>query len=180
MSCIYCDSKSYGKGCLFSPTNTHVHMDDPNRCIYCNSKYVGGGCIYNPYGKNHVKSPEFLNRVHEQTKKSSVLAYLYEKVKNLKNVKYLTPLSRFYKRLSEIISNSGEPLLEAFELQNKPSFDGISKEQYIEANNIKNRLVEQYSEINKTITRANLFLPNEIVEEILIDAIMDSCEQSKS
>jgi hypothetical protein len=180
MKCIYCDSRSYGKGCIFSPTNTHVHMDSPDRCIYCNSKYVGSGCIYNPYGKNHVKSPEFLNRVHEQTKKSCVLSYLYEKLKGFSTSKQFTPLSRFYKRLSEIISNSGEPLLEAFELQSKPTFSSLNKEQYVEANNIKKRLIEQYQEISKTINRANTFLPNEIVEEILIDAIIDSCERKKS
>ena len=179
MSCIYCDSKSYGKGCIFSPTNTHVHMDNHNKCIYCSSKYVGSGCLYNPYSKNHVKSPEFLNRIQEQIKKSSVLAYLYEKVKSLSQTTTLSPLNRFYKRLSEIISNSGQPLLEAFELQNKPTFDNISKQQFMEAINIKNKLVEQYSDINKTITKANLFLPSEIVEEILIDAIIDSCDRTK-
>jgi hypothetical protein len=69
--------------------------------------------------------------------------------------------------------------LEAFELQNKPTFDNISKQQFMEAINIKNKLVEQYSDINKTITKANLFLPSEIVEEILIDAIIDSCDGTK-
>lgn len=173
MSCIYCDSKSYGKGCLFSPTNTHVHMDSNNRCIYCGSKYLGGGCLFNPYGKNHVKSPEFLNRVHEQIKNSSVLVYLYEKVKGLSLSSKISPLGRFYKRLSEIISNSGQPLLEAFELQSKPTINNLSKQEYVEANLIKKRLTEQYLEVSKTLKRANAFLPNEIVEEILINAIMD-------
>lgn len=177
MSCIYCDSKSYGKGCLFSPTNTHVHMDDTNRCIYCGSKYIGSGCLHNPYGKNHVKSPEFLNRVHEQTKNSSVLAYLYEKIKGISSSSKISPLGRFYKRLSEIISNTSQPLLEVFELQSKPTINNISKTEYIEANLIKKRLTEQYLEIGKTLKRANTFLPNEIVEEILIHAIIDSCEQ---
>jgi uncharacterized protein YjgD (DUF1641 family) len=154
-------------------------MDNHDRCIYCSSKYVGSGCLYNPYGKTHVKSPEFLNRIQEQIKKSSVLAYLYEKLKTLTNVKTLSPLNRFYKRLSEIISNSGQPLLEAFELQHKPTFDSISKQQFMEAINVKNKLVEQYSEINETIKKANLFLPSEIVEEILIDAIIDSCDGTK-
>ena len=26
-SCIYCGSESYGKGCMYSPTDTHVHME---------------------------------------------------------------------------------------------------------------------------------------------------------
>ena len=180
MSCIYCSSKSYGKGCIFSPTNTHVHMDNNDRCIYCGSKYMGSGCTFNPYGKQHIKSPEFLFKVHEQVKNSSILKYLYEKVKGLYETKTLSPLGRFYKRLSGLIAHSGESLLESFEIQSKPSLNNLNKEQYIQANVIKNRLVEQYSEIKKTIQRANTFLPEEIVEEILIDAIMVNSEQSKT
>lgn len=179
MSCIYCDSKTYGRPCLFSPTNTHVHMDEPNRCIYCGSKYLGGGCLFNPYGKIHIRGPEFLNRVQEQTKKSTILKYLYETVKGLTDIKFLTPLGRFYKRLSGIIANSGEPLLESFELQNKPILESLQKEQFVHAMEFKERLSEQYKDIVKTVKMANLALPQEIVEEILIDAIMSSDEQKQ-
>jgi DNA-directed RNA polymerase subunit RPC12/RpoP len=64
--CIYCGSRSYGSGCLFSPTKIHVHMGDPTTCIYCGSKSVGSGCLFNPYGKIHVRGPEYLNRLSEQ------------------------------------------------------------------------------------------------------------------
>lgn len=180
MSCIYCNAKVYGKPCLFSPTNTHVHMDEPSRCIYCGSKYLGSGCLFNPYGKIHVRGPEFLNRVQEQTEKSSILKYLFEVVKGLTEIKMLSPLGRFYKRLSEIIANSGEPLLESFELQNKPVLTDLTKEQFVQAIEFKNRLVDQYKQINETIKFANLALPQEIIEEILIDAIMTCDEKSKS
>lgn len=180
MSCIYCDSKSYGRPCLFSPTNTHVHMDEPNRCIYCGSKYLGSGCLFNPYGKMHIRGPEFLNRVQEQTQKSTVLKYLYETVRGLTDIKFLSPLGRFYKRLSGIIANSGEPLLESFELQNKPSLQKLQKEQFVHAMELKERLSEQYKDIVNTVKMANLALPQEIVEEILIDAIMNSDESNKS
>lgn len=172
MSCMYCGSKSYGKGCIFSPTNTHVHMDNTNNCIYCGSKYIGSGCIFNPYGKVHIKSPEFLNRVHEQVKDSIILNYLYEKVKNTNLNKYLTPLGRFYKRLSEMISTNGTSLLEVFEIQNKPSFTNLSKEHYIQATELKNRLNKHYNDINETLKLANANLPEEVIEKILIDAIM--------
>jgi hypothetical protein len=172
MSCIYCGSKSYGKGCIFSPTNTHIHMDSTNSCIYCGSKYVGSGCLFNPYGKIHVKSPEFLNRVQEQVKDSIVLSYLYEKVKQTNLNKYITPLSRFYKRLSEIISSTGSCLLEVFEMQNKSNFTNLNKEHYIQATEIKKRLIKHYSEINETLKIANANLPEEVIEKILIDAIM--------
>jgi hypothetical protein len=180
MSCIYCNSKTYGRPCLFSPTNTHVHMDEPNRCIYCGSKYLGTGCLFNPYGKVHVRGPEFLNRVQEQTEKSNMLKYLYETVKGFTDIKFLSPLGRFYKRLSEIIANSGEPLLESFEFQNKPTYNNLSKEQFVQATEIKERLIEQYKEINHTIKVANLALPQEIVEEIVIDAIMSNNEHTKN
>lgn len=176
MSCIYCNSKTYGRPCLFSPTNTHVHMDEPNKCIYCGSKYLGTGCLFNPYGKMHVRGPEFLNRVVEQTKKSTILKYLYETVKGHANNKFLTPLGRFYRRLSEIIANSGEPLLETFELQSKPTHKNLTKEQFVQATELKERLSEQFNQIVNTVKVANFALPQEVVEEILIDAIMSNNE----
>lgn len=179
MSCMYCGSKSYGKGCIFSPTNTHVHMDNTNSCIYCGSKYVGSGCMFNPYGKIHIKSPEFLNRVHEQVKDSMILNYLYEKVKKGSLNKYLTPLSRFYKRLSEMISSSGTFLLETFELQNKPSFTNLNKDQYILATELKKRISTHYNDINETLKIANANLPEEVVEKVLTDAIMIANAKSK-
>ena len=166
MSCMYCGSKSYGKGCIFSPTNTHVHMDNTNSCIYCGSKYVGSGCMFNPYGKIHIKSPEFVNRVHEQVKKGSLN-------------KYLTPLSRFYKRLSEMISSSGTFLLETFELQNKPSFTNLNKDQYILATELKKRISTHYNDINETLKIANANLPEEVVEKVLTDAIIMANAKSK-
>jgi hypothetical protein len=179
MSCIYCNSKYYGKGCLFSPTNTHVHMDAMDRCIYCGSKYVGGGCLFNPYGKQHIKGPEFLNRVHEQVKNSTILSFLYEKVKGINKNNFLTPLNRFYSRLSTIIANNSSHLLETFELQTKPSYKNITKEQFLKTNEVKKRLTEQFLDISKTIKHANLFLPEELVEEILVDAIISSNEHQK-
>lgn len=179
MGCIYCDSETYGRPCLFSPTNTHVHMGEPNKCIYCGSKYLGGGCLFNPYGKMHVRGPEFLNRVQEQTQKSTILKYLYENVKGVANSKFLTPLGRFYIRLSEIIANSGEPLLETFELQSKPTYKNLTKEQFVQATELKERLSEQYKEIIRTVKVANFALPQEIVEEVLIDAIMSGNEHTE-
>lgn len=179
MSCVYCNSKSYGKGCLFSPTNTHVHMDNLNNCIYCGSKYVGSGCLFNPYGKNHIKSPEFLNRVQEQAKDSVIMNFLYEKIKNNNNSKYITPLGRFYRRLTEMISATGSSLLEVFEIQNKPSFTNLNKEQYVQAIELKNRLTESYKQISETLKIANASLPEEIIEKILIDAIITNDAKSK-
>jgi hypothetical protein len=170
--CIYCNSSTYGRPCIFSATNTHVHFDDPNKCIYCGSKVLGGGCIWNPFGKTHVRGPEYLANVKEQTEKSVILSYLYENISKDDPNKPLTPLSRFYKRLCGIISSSSQPLLEALNLQAKPTYAGLSKEHNIRAFEIRERLIEQYKQINETLKHANLALPQEIVEEILVDAII--------
>ena len=76
-SCIYCGSSTYGKPCLYSPTDTHVHMDEPGKCIYCGSPYQGSGCMYNPYGNVHIKGPEFLNSAAIKTEKAAIMTYLF-------------------------------------------------------------------------------------------------------
>lgn len=170
--CIYCNSTVHGRPCIFSPTNTHVHFDSPGKCIYCGSKMQGSGCIFNPFGKNHVRAPEFLAGVKEQTEKSTILKYLYEQVNKLQHSPYMSPLNRFYKRLYEIVCTSGQPLLEALQLQSKPTYSNLDKKQNLYAHELKERLSTQYKQIYETIKHANLSLPQEIVEEILVDAIM--------
>lgn len=170
--CIYCNSSAYGRPCLFSPSNTHVHFDDPNKCIYCGSRSLGSGCLFNPTGKNHIRGPEFLTNSKEQCKKSVILKYLYENLNQLDLKPFTSPLNRFYQRLCHIIATASQPLLEAFSLQSKPSYSNLDKPQTVKAFEIKNRLKEQYSELLETIKYANLSLPQEIVEEIVVDVIM--------
>ena len=177
MSCIYCNSKSYGKPCLFSSSNTHVHFDEPNKCIYCGSKMIGGGCFYNPNGKNHVKSPDFLCNVREQVKNSSILSYLYENLSNIEYKEHLTPLNRFYKRLSGIISSAGQTILETFSLQSKPNLSELPKTDFLKAMEYKKKISFQLKGLNETLKYANLDLPQEIVEDILVDAIISNNEE---
>jgi len=174
--CIYCNSTSYGKPCLFSSTKTHVHFDSPDKCIYCGSKYLGGGCLYNPFGKSHVRGPEFLANVKEHTEKSVVLNYLFENL-NIKDNDYVSPLNRFYKRMCGIIASASQSLMEALSIHTRPTFANLSKEQHLKVFEIKKRLSVQYKEITETVKMANLSLPQEIVEEVLIDAILDSGEK---
>lgn len=171
MGCIYCKSSSYGKPCLFSSSNTHVHFDHPDKCIYCGSKNIGGGCLSNPHGKNHIRGPEFLTNVKEQVKNSSILKYLYENLTTI-DAKPMTPLSRFYKRLMEIVSSSSQFLVETLSLQSKPSFEQLSKTDFLKVNEYKEKLKYQYTNLFETIKNANLDLPQEIVEDILIDVIL--------
>jgi hypothetical protein len=176
--CIYCSSKYYGRPCLYSPTKTHVHFDAPNKCIFCGSKVTGTGCPYNPYGKIHIKGPEFLASVKEQVEKSTILSYLYDNMSSIVEETVYSPLNRFYKRLAGIIANSGEPLLEALQLQNKPSYANLSKEQNILAYEIKERLSEQYQKINESLKYANTALPQELVEQILLDVIISNRDEN--
>ena len=71
-TCIYCGGNTYGRPCLYSPHKTHIIYAEYNKCIYCGSTSLGSGCMYNPYGKIHIRGQEFLNRVMEQVKNSSV------------------------------------------------------------------------------------------------------------
>ena len=180
-SCIYCGSSTYGRPCLFSPTDTHVHMDEPGKCIYCGSPYIGGGCLFNPYGKMHVRGPEFLNRSSVKTEKAAVLSYIFNFASNLinENEGYKSPLDRLYKRLAGIIASTAEPLLEAFCLQETPTYGKLSKKELIQAVDFKLKFKKQLSELNNTISEASLALPPEIVENTLIDAIKDSYDREE-
>lgn len=175
--CIYCSSSSYGKPCLFSPTDTHVHMDEPGKCIYCGSQQQGSGCVYNPYGSMHVKGPEFLNRSLIKTENALVLKYLFNKIKpSLIKEGYLSPLDRLYKRLGNIILNISQPLLEALSLQETPVYSRISKEDLIKTLEYKNKFKEIFVSLNKVVQEASLNIPPELVEEALSDAIMSQDE----
>jgi hypothetical protein len=172
--CIYCNSTSYGRPCLFSPSNTHVHFDDPQKCIYCGSKSIGSGCLFNPFGKIHVRGPEYLLSVKEQCEKSVILKYIYENLEKHNLESYNSPLKRFYKRICNIMATVSQPLLESLSLQSKPTFAKLTKEQNIKAFELKKRLSEEYSNIFETVKHANMSLPQEIVEEILLDVIMST------
>jgi hypothetical protein len=85
----------------------------------------------------------------------------------------MTPLSRFYKRLMEIVSSSSQFLVETLSLQSKPSFEQLSKTDFLKVNEYKEKLKYQYTNLFETIKNANLDLPQEIVEDILIDVILN-------
>jgi hypothetical protein len=177
--CIYCNSNTYGKPCIYSPQSVHVHFDAPGKCIYCGSKVQGTGCPFNPFGKIHVRGPEYLANVKEQTEKSVVLNYLYEQISNYDEKAHMTPLSRFYRRLCGIVTNASQPLLEAFNFQSKPNYANLNKEQTKLAFELKDRLMEQFKKISDTVRHANLALPQEMVEEVLLDAIISKNDKKK-
>ena len=174
-SCIYCASSAYGRPCIFSPTNTHVHMDEPGKCIYCGSQNVGGGCIWNPYGNVHVKGPEYLNRSAVQTEKASLLTYFFNIASRMieENSKYNSPLDRLYKRMSGMIASITEPLLEAFCLQQTPDYGNLSKKELISTIEFRKKFEKNISDLSESIKEAGHYLPQEIVEKTLVDAIMN-------
>jgi len=174
-SCIYCGSSTYGKPCLYSPTDTHVHMDEPSKCIYCGSPYQGSGCLYNPYGPVHVRGPEFLNSAAVKTEKASILTYIFNVASKMlvENTLYKSPLDRVYKRAAGIIASITEPLLEAFSLQETPTYGKLSKQELIKTVEYKQKFSKKLTEFSKIVTEASLELPQEIVEKALVDAIMD-------
>jgi hypothetical protein len=139
---------------------------------------IGSGCPYNPYGKIHIRGPEFLATVKEQVEKSTILSYLYENISKLTDDHVKTPLNRFYKRLAGIIANSGEPLLEALQLQQTASYTNLTKEQNLFAFDLKERLKHQFKELNESVKHANTGLPKEVVEQILLDVIISDKDET--
>jgi hypothetical protein len=178
--CIYCNSTSYGKPCLFSPSKSHVHFDSPEKCIYCGSRVLGGGCLLNPFGKTHIRGPEYLLTVKEQCNKSLILTYLYEKLNKINKNVFLTPLNRFYQRLYQIISSTSQPLLEAFNIQTKPTYTNLSKKQNILVFELKEKIKKNKNELFAILKEANTQLPEELVEEMLIDVIISSDEKKNN
>jgi hypothetical protein len=178
MSCIYCGSNVYGRPCLFSPTNTHVIMDDPGKCIYCGSPYLGGGCLFNPYGKMHVRGPEFLNRSSVLAEKAILLKYMLDKMQNSKHLNetanYKSPLDRFYRQIIKIVSSISEPLLEALNLREIPTHVKLSKENIIKSYQYKQKFKKELDNLNKVIQEAHLEMPPELVEESLLYAIINT------
>ena len=169
--CIYCNSTTFGKPCLFSPTNTHVHMSS-DRCIYCNSPSSGSGCVYNPYSNIHIKGPEFLNRSNIQSEKTVLLKHMLNNVNLDVNESYKSPLDRLYKRLSYLIAHTSEPLLETLSLQETPNFSSLPKEQMLETFHLKNKIIQHLKELKNTLLEASYKLPPELVEETILDAIL--------
>ena len=176
--CIYCDSTSYGKPCLFSPTNTHAHMSDPGKCMYCGSKNKGSGCIYNPYGKVHVSAPDFLNRSVLKTEKAALLDYFLNKMQKQEVLgeNYKSPLDRFYKRLKNIILNFSSPIIESLILSETKVLAHLSKQQLIDSVEYKKKFSLTLSSLREQIKEASRKLPPEIVEESLLSAILSGDE----
>jgi hypothetical protein len=172
MKCIYCGSSGYGKPCVYSPTATHCHCDDPRKCIYCGSTAMGFGCVHNPYSKLHIKPAAFFLQVKEQLEKSAVLTQLFERLEQIPDQNYKSPLDRFYKRMAGTIINLSEPLLESLKLQHMPILENIEEEQKEIVSEITNRIEEQIADLEKTLKYANTALPCELVEKILLKAVL--------
>jgi len=174
--CIYCNSDSFGVPCLFSPTNTHVHMGEASKCIYCGSTSVGSGCLYNPYNKIHTRGPEFLNRSNIQAERALILNYITDQITQENSLDYLSPLDRFYKRISYIISHTSEPLMEALSLQETPVYSSVEKSHLIKAYKLKMEIVQILENLREVIKDASLSITPELVEETILDAIISAQE----
>ena len=83
-------------------------------------------------------------------------------------------MDRFYKRVCSIITNISEPLLEALNISEKPTYKNLNTEQLVKAIECKKELINKLKEFKSMIAETNLSLPTEIVEEIIIDAIISS------
>lgn len=179
MKCVYCGASNYGKGCIYSPVNAHAHMDEPDNCIYCGSPNISSRCPYNPYGDNHVKGNIMYQKIKEQLKKSAILTHIFEVLNQNNDLRYKSPLDRFYKRIAESIKKISDPFLESLLIREQTIFENINFEDKIKISKIQNELYNKIKDLKKTITEANCSLPPEIVEKVLLNAIIDSCDTNK-
>jgi hypothetical protein len=172
--CIYCGAACFGRGCPYSPTETHVHMNIDRKCIYCGSESVGSGCPHNPYGKVHIKSAEFLNRTAIQSEKSALMSYFLNVASSLieENRVYTSPLDRLYKKIASIISLAAEPLMEAFNLRESPTYSNLSKHEMIECIDFKRKIVKNMEDLNKIVQEGSMKIPKELLENAIVDAIL--------
>ena len=171
--CMYCNSTSYGRPCIYSPTKTHVHMGDSTKCIYCGSKYRGSGCIYNPYNKFHTMGVDYSGQIKEQVSKSVVCSYLLNKMTDdVVEESVSSPLNRFYHRVASLLSHTGQPFTDALCLDDRNIKAQLTKEQVIEAFELKKLLESKLAEIHEILSKVNQSLPVEVVEESLIEAIL--------
>jgi hypothetical protein len=133
---MYCGTEAYGRGCSYSPSKVHVHVDDPKKCIYCGSITYGRGCPFNPTSNIHVHGVEFNNMIRENVHKNftaaavllrlnqpiiETVAYKMELVDELGNrkkipetleeKKALTPLDVYIFRLKRYITTEKMELL---------------------------------------------------------------------
>jgi hypothetical protein len=179
MKCTYCGSSNYGSGCIYSPVNAHAHMDEPENCIYCGSPNIASRCPYNPYGDNHIKGGIMYQKIKEQLKKSVMLSHIFEMVTQKNNLKYNSPLDRFYKRLAESIQKFSEPFIDSFLIREKVIFEGLQFDEKVKISKIQNDIQLNIKNLKHTIKEANMSLPTEIVERVLINAIIESCDSNQ-
>jgi len=167
--CMYCNAETYGKGCPYSPHNTHVHADDPKRCIYCGAAAFGTGCVYNPFGKHHVHGVEYntmmRENVHSSLSTAAVLLRLSQPIiesaaykhgivdedgnrlkipETIEEKKAFTPLDAYMFKLRNFITESQLQLLNSsviIELASKPIEDSeFLPEKYEKNLEIRDRL----------------------------------------
>lgn len=78
--CVYCNQQAYGRGCMYSPSKIHFHMDDPKRCVYCGQLATGMGCPYNPTGKVHIHGVEFNSMMKEKAENNVMATILINRM----------------------------------------------------------------------------------------------------
>jgi hypothetical protein len=124
----------------------------------------------------HIKGPEFLNRTDLQSEKALVLKYMLTKLNEKFNNSYKSPLDRFYKRVTHLISGTSEPFLEALNLSESSVINTTDKQQLLNAYKLQSETVKILAQLKSLIKEANLTLPPEMVEESLLNAILSNNE----
>ena len=168
--CIYCGSTNYGKSCIFGPLNTHIITSEPNKCIYCGSGNLGSGCPWNPYGSVHVRSATFFNR--KITESLILLKYFLEKTNSKDDG---SNLDKFYKKLSEKINFSIEPLIHTFLVQEEIRPDSFECD-YIKTIEAENQFKNLFEKFDILLEQVKEKFSSKDVEKILLNSIISQHE----
>jgi len=207
--CMYCDAKSYGNGCPYSPHKRHVHGDDPKRCIYCGSASFGIGCPYNPFGRVHIHGVEYNQMMKESAYNSyTVGIFLHRLIQPIKEMEAykigliddegkklresvnaedsiaLTPLDSLILKVRRLIGEDKLELLNAnvlFDLVNKePSTQKFDTKLYENEVKLKQRINTLVQDYKNIIADGiNSGLSSSTIENIVIEGFLNDTTKTE-
>jgi hypothetical protein len=122
---------------------------------------------------SHVFEENIKDKNNCLTEKTIILNYLLKQISQKSNsYTHSSPLDRFYKRMSGIVSHLSEPLLEAISLQETPIYEGINRIEALESYHLKLKICNILSDLNQILEQSSTKLSPEVIEETLLDALL--------
>jgi hypothetical protein len=198
--CVFCGSKSLGKGCPWShfKNKVHLHSGDPTKCSFCGSPTkVGPGCPHSPTGF-HMAGANFFNNM---TQESFIIGYLMKKLQepiyesqaflkgiidaNGNLVKHpetieersaFTPVDAYILKLKSMLGNKIDLINHKLVLEKVIQAASIPIELYEKEVQLRSKMdlvIQQFNEICNEASGEGL--PLHLIEKILLESFTKSC-----